>query len=386
MRLVRNLILPQSSVLPAPNAIASPQTRQRLLLLMDHSLDFLEFVSEGGRVQSVSSAITDLAGYLPSDLVGRRFAEFIHPDDRGLAGQSFNQVLATGHAGPVQMRYQRKNGTFRTVQITARNFLADPLIGGILVLTRDVTDQVAAEDALSRANTELHRLSQELMVVQELERAHLARELHDDVQQALAGLRYSMAAAGFAEVPSCVIITWDATVAEIMEKLRRLTLRLRPPALDRLGLQSALEDYVARERTRTATRITIDISSKIGRLATEVELSAFRIIQEALSNSLKHAQATAITIAVLRAEGRLFINVSDNGVGFDVEVKLEHAGRSGRIGLQSMCERAAMTGGSATITSIPGKGTIVHVELPCGPDPLSAPNVPIDPELPVGPA
>ena len=78
---------------------------------MDHSLDVLEFVSKGGRVQSVSSAILALAGYAPAELIGQRYSKFLHPDDVELAHETFRQVLAAGHAGPGQLRYPHRNGS-----------------------------------------------------------------------------------------------------------------------------------------------------------------------------------------------------------------------------------------------------------------------------------
>lgn len=358
-------------------ASVTQKGRQRLLLLVDHSLDFLEFVSERGRVQSVSSAVTALAGYAPSDLVGKRFAELLHPQDVQIAANAFQQVLSQGYAGPVQLRYRHKNGSYRTVQVTARNFLADPVLKGILVLTRDVTAQIEAEAGLRQANTTLHRLTQRLLVAQELERGHLARELHDDVQQALAGLRYSMGASvqkGAGLGLAGLIRSWDATVLDVMELLRRLTLRLRPPALGQAGLKAAVIDYVAREQPHTPCVIEVDVSDVVGRLPPQTELAAFRIIQEALANVIKHARATHVRIRVSRAGGRLLVEIADDGAGFDVHGSLDRADKAGRIGLQSMCERARGVGGLATIASVPGSGTSIVADLPSSEAPATDPE------------
>ena len=336
-------------------------------MLMDHSLDVLEFVSRGGRVQSVSNAIVALAGYAPAELIGQKYAKFLHPDDIKVAHATFRQVLSTGHAGPVQLRYRHRDGSYRTVQITARNCLSDPRFEGILVLTRDITEQVTIEGALLRANRELHRLSQELLVAQDSERRHLARELHDDVQQALAGLRYSMAAArapNSAVLPASMVPTWDAGVAEIMDKLRRLTLHLLPASLDRFGLAVAVEDYVAQERSLTPAVLTAEIAPTVGRFARDAELAAFRIIQEALANAMKHGRARVIRIEVHRDRDTLIITVADDGTGFDVPAAMERAALTSRIGLHSICERATRVGGHASIDSSPGQGTTVHAEIP----------------------
>ena len=336
-------------------------------MLLDHSLDVLEFISRGGRVQSVSSAIQALAGYAPADVIGRKYSQFLHPDDATLAHDTFRKVLAAGHAGPVQLRYRHQNGTYRTVQVTARNCLNDPRFEGILVLTRDITEQVSIEDALLRANRELHRLSQELLVAQDSERRHLARELHDDVQQALAGLRYGMAAAvspGSPAVPAAMVRTWDAGVAEVMDKLRRLTLHLLPAALDRFGLAVAIEDYIAHERALTPVILTVDIADAVGRIPRGSELAAFRIVQEAVANALKHGEPRTVRIGIVRRHEALAISVADDGAGFDVPAAMERAARTSRIGLHSIFERATGVGGHATIESSPGHGTTIRADIP----------------------
>lgn len=352
---------------PPDAALPGSPARQRLLLLVDHSLDVVEVVSEGGTLQSVSSAVTVLAGYQPDELLGRPFTDFVHADDRERARQALADVLALGSAGPVTLRYRCKNGRYRTVEVTARNFLGDPLLDGILVFTRDLTDLVAAEHALTEANDHLHRLSQELLVAQEAERAHLARELHDDILQALAALRYGMGAFDSTKpgaVPTVLVESWDAQVADVMQRLRRVTRQLRPPAIDHLGLKVAVEEHVTRERMLTKIAIRVAMTDTLGRLPKDLELAAFRIIQEALANALRHAGASVVTVSAMRFEHSLIVTVTDNGVGFAVPAALERSGRSGRIGLQSIYERAALLGGRVSIESGLGKGTTVQVDFP----------------------
>ena len=253
------------------------------------------------------------------------------------------------------------------MQITARNRLDDPRFEGLLVLTRDITEQVSIEDALRRANRELHRLSQELLVAQDSERRHLARELHDDVLQALAGLRYSMAATGnpgSPTRPAAMVPTRAAGVAEVMDKLRRLTLHLLPASLDRFGLAVAIEDCVAHERALTSALLTVGVADSVGRIPHGTELAAFRIVQEAVANALKHGNPQTVKINIVRRHPALAITVADDGAGFDVPAAMERAARTSRIGLHSICERATGVGGHATIESSPGHGTTIRVDIP----------------------
>jgi two-component system, NarL family, sensor histidine kinase UhpB len=339
----------------------------RLLLLMDHSLDFIELLGREGVIDGVSSAITLLAGYEPKDLIGRHYEDLIHPDDHALVAGAFAEVLARGHAGPLMLRYRRKDGAWRTIQASARNYLADSAARAIVVLTRDLTDQLNAERLLSEANAELHRLSQELISAQEAERGHLARELHDDVVQILAALSLSMAGkSGVVDgvPPASRVEKWKSMVQDAIEHLRRLVLNLRPPALNEQGLPHALALHVDRARTIAAQELDLDIDANLGRLDPEVEISCFRIIQEALTNAVKHSKAQKIWIAVRRVAGGLCATVRDNGAGFDVAGARDGATRDGSIGLLSMRERATLVGGALEIQSTPGRGTVVRATFP----------------------
>ena len=344
--------------------------QKRLLLLVEDSLDFLEFISAGGRIQSVTKAITALAGYSPSEIVGRRFSDFLHPDDRSCAEDALKVVMRDGNAGPVQLRYCHQTGTYRTVLVTARNFLEDPDINGILLLTRDITDQLEAKADLRLANAELRDLSNQLIISQESERNHLARELHDDVQQILAGLRYSMAASARPDVarPSAYAVgEWDSGIAQVIEHLRRLTLQLRPPDLESRGLGVAVQEYITVERSKTATEIKVDIAVSVGRMPAEVELASFRIIQESLTNALRHGRPAHVCISANRSAVELTVKVVDDGSGFDVAAAGRRAAGGGRVGLMSIRERARSVGGSAVILSTPGGGCDVSASFPIGP-------------------
>ena len=342
------------------------QAQHRLLLLMDHSLDFLEILGRGGQVQGISGAITALTGYTPADLIGRPYSEIIHPEDWLAARAAFASVIETGRAGPVQLRYRHKDQSFRTALVTARNFLNDPQLHGILVLTHDITSQIEAESALLIANAELHRLAGQLITAQEDEGAHLARELHDDVLQMLAGLRFSMsgAAALAGNTPlTTEMASWNTIIADAMSHLRSITMRLRPPSLDSGGVEMALLDHVDRERQRTGVKITVDVGEPVGRLPADIELACFRIAQESLSNAIKHSRASTVHIAMHRDLGMVSVSITDDGEGFDVAAARNRAPRTGCVGLLGMQERAAANGGVIKITSVLNEGTTVRADF-----------------------
>jgi PAS domain S-box-containing protein len=341
--------------------------RRRLLLLMEHSLDFVELLGGEGIIQYVSGAITALAGYNPAELVGRPYRDFIHPDDCAAAATAFAQVLELGRAGPVTLRYRRQDGTWRTVQATARDCLTEPPMHAVVVLTRDITEQVQAEASLAEANLELHRLSQQLILAHDAERHHLARELHDDVQQMVIGLKLSLEAAAQArptKLPASLIESWLRLVRATIEHLDALTLRLRPSNLDDRGLPAALHAHVDLVRSATGKDIDLEIGQNLGRFAADIETACFRIVQEGLANAVRHSGAKHTRIDVRQVDQMLTATISDDGDGFDVAAARERANDSGSIGLFSMRERASLVEGRLDLASTPGTGTQVRAYLP----------------------
>lgn len=350
----------------SPNAPAEKSCR--LLMLMDHSLDFIELLGRKGIIEGVSSAITSLAGYEPKDLIGQQFHDLVHPEDRAAADRALAEVVSLGRTGPVKLRYRSRDGTWRTVIASARNYLTDPATSAIVILTRDVTDQLLAERSLETANEELRRLSLELLGSQEAERAHLARELHDDIGQALAGLGLTMLSAApsaSGAVAGEMVSTWRRQIQEILAHLRALTENLHPLALTKLGLAGAIKAHVERLRLISGINIQLDVSTELGRLAAGVELNCFRIVQEALNNALKHSGARTIWVTVIRIENDLHVKIRDDGGGFDVSAAHDGVVAAGSVGLLSMKERASLTGGQLEIDSEPGHGTCVTGHLPC---------------------
>lgn len=338
----------------------------RLLLHVDHSLDIVELIGRQGAVEGVSSAITALAGYSPGELVGNHYRDLIHPDDRAAAEAAFAEALSRGHAGPLTLRYRCKDGSWRTVQAAARNYLKDPHVGAILVITRDITEQLQVQSMLAEANVRLRGLSQQLTVAREEERARIARELHDDVGQILVGLSLNMAAerdrfrsSGLA----APFEVWTQLVGETLRHLRQAILDLRPPVLDQHGLAGELRSYIDRLRSVLNVEVDLDIDPDLGRFPLDVEMAAFRIIQQALTNAIEHSQARHLFVA-LHVDGQaLRIQVRDDGRGFDPTAATDTSERD-RIGLLSMRERAEQIGGRVDVISAPGSGTEIHVSLP----------------------
>ncbi|HEX8616920.1 MAG TPA: PAS domain-containing protein [Thermoanaerobaculia bacterium] len=251
-----------------------------------------------------------------------------------------------------------------------RRIAAGPLH---LVIDRDADADfvrtIAHEAAVALANAALYetarraeerarQLSRTLLRVQEEEHRLLGRELHDQFGQLLTGLRLTLQRVRPATDGDPHLAEAENLAAEMLQRVRALSLELRPPMLDDAGLVASLAWHA--ERFTTQSGIEVDLRhSDVPRLEGGVEIAAFRIVQEALTNVARHAAAQRVAIRLWRAGERLFIDVEDDGRGFDP------AAVGDTLGLSGMHERAGLLGGELRIASS-SEGTTVSLELPLG--------------------
>jgi PAS domain S-box-containing protein len=229
---------------------------------------------------------------------------------------------------------------------------------------------VAVENALlfeqvQAAGTRLQTLSRRLVEVQETERRSIARELHDEASQSLTSLLFGLRLLdkGLAgnESAAAQIADLKHTTEAVMEDLHRLATDLRPASLEHLGLVRALRQHLARVESTSGIAVRFMARGlEEDRLPNAVEITIFRVVQEALTNVLRHARASRVDVLAERRGDRVIVVVEDDGVGFDPE-RTELGGRLGRVGMR---ERAEALGGTLTVESSPGAGTTVAVEVP----------------------
>jgi signal transduction histidine kinase len=243
---------------------------------------------------------------------------------------------------------------------------------------RDLLMSLAGLVGIAVRNTELlERLQQKEQVlqgllrktltVQEEERRRISRELHDETSQVLSALIMNVdlleSQAPIDESSSARISAVKSLAEEAARNLDRMLFELRPALLDELGLMPALRWYVAQMSDLWGLDIEFE-GAKLGRLPDHIELAAFRIVQEAISNCARHANPTHVRVKVLVAGARLHIDVEDDGVGFDA-VEVAARARTGEaVGLEGMRERAELAGGMFHVDSVPGRGTRVVAEIP----------------------
>ncbi len=231
---------------------------------------------------------------------------------------------------------------------------------------QDVTKLRQADQARKENAAQLQALSRRLLEVQEEERRHLALELHDEVGQLLTGLRLLLTPNGIAQsgAGACKLEQAQAIVDQLLVKVRGLSFDLRPAVLDELGLIPALLELFENYTKQTGVQVRFRHKNVERRFALEVETTAYRTVQEALTNVARHAGAGGgVTVRVWAALDRLSVQIEDHGRGFDTEVVLTMSRSSGLAGMR---ERVMLLNGQLTIDSKPGAGTQITAELPLG--------------------
>jgi len=283
--------------------------------------------------------------------------------------------VGADHLHRVDVRFRTKSGEVRHGTLSVRPIRVDgsdallTLLDDLTALrrTEDQRDRLLESERKARADAEaalnelregharLESLSRRLVDVQEAERRALARELHDEMVQLLASLKQRLeggTARASAEAQSIL--------GDLLERVRNLSMDLRPPTLDELGLLPTLLWHFGRYREETGVRVEFRSRGPAGRFAPEVETAAFRIVQEALTNVARHARVTKVDVSLETRAGGLELRIADRGVGF--EAAASPPGPSG--GLAGMQERARLLGGHVRIESAPGRGTRLVADLP----------------------
>ena len=232
--------------------------------------------------------------------------------------------------------------------------------------TRQLEDSYREIERKEAARGELLR---KVLTVQEEERRRIARELHDETTQSLAGLVMKLEAATATPVEA------NGKIKDMLLDIKNLALRtidnvhkaifdLRPSVLDDLGLLSALRWYAENRLGALGGKVRVEVTGEERKLPPEVEIALFRVVQEAINNIVRHAEAQNIVLGVEFKDSTIVIEVEDDGKGFDVPAVSLRADRVQGLGLLGMKERVALLGGNVDIESRPGRGTHLTIVVP----------------------
>lgn len=288
----------------------------------------------------------------------------VHPEDLSGAVEKWLVVKAISEVYEDEIRLRRADGEYRWFLVRVAPLLDEQ--GNIVKwfgASVDIEDRRRAEKNLEEANRQLKLLSRRRVKVQEEERRHLARELHDEIGQALTAAKINLQAA--MEEPdqakSKRIHETTAILERLLGQVRQISLNLRPSTLDDLGLVPALRSLLDEQGRRASVAVRFSAKNMPENLDPEIQTTCFRIAQEAITNAVRHARATQIRVELSQENGNLRLQIRDNGTGFDAEsAQAQTIG----LGLVGMKERAALVGGRTRIMASRGKGATVDVTLP----------------------
>ena len=257
-----------------------------------------------------------------------------------------------------------RNSLLKGIEVGADDFLSKPAD------RRELTARVRTITRLNRYRTlieqreNIRRMAEHVVAAQEEERQRISRELHDDLGQALT--THLLALRNLQEDLSIPVeVMFERLQAlhdqsyEIFVKIRRLARDLRPPVLDALGLKVSMQTYCTEFTRRTHLPVVFEVDESLPELPDAYNITIYRALQEALTNIVKHAQASQVWVDLSRENNMVNLTVQDNGIGFGEE----KSGSDG-IGLAGLRERITIVGGTLTLSSTPKHGTILSAQLP----------------------
>lgn len=352
------------------------------------------FVNHNDHIVYANPAtLTLLGAQRPEQIIGKSPFEFVHPQYHEVVRDRIRSTLDKGASAPLlEEKYVRLDGTVIDVEV-----VATPLTykdgRAIQVMARDITERKRAETTLACAHAELERQADALRLevnertraeaearrseeqlraltahveqVREEERTWISREIHDELGQLLTGIKLDLSWVG-QRLPDdqdalrAKIRTMGTLIDTTIQSVRRIAGELRPGLLDDLGLMAAIEWQVQQFQSRTGIRTRLTAEPSEIELDREHSTTAFRILQEALTNVARHAQAAAVSINLTADAKQLILKVIDNGKGITSQALADRRA----FGLLGMRERALLMGGQVTISGRPGQGTTVTLVMP----------------------
>lgn len=342
--------------------IALRESEERYRELFENAKDAIYVHDLEGTYLSINRAAEKLSGYPREEIIGHNFKEFVAPEHVRYVRDSFWKKLAQQGETTYEVEVIAKDGRRVPIEVSSRPIYENGVLVGVQGMARDITERKLAQDALQM-------FSRHLIEAQEDERRRIARELHDQIGQILTAVKMNLhTVQQFCQASEAGSYVKDniEAVDEALRLVRDLSVDLRPPILDDLGLATAIRWYVDRYTKRTGLNVdvVIDLPDENERFSRELETACFRIAQEALTNVVRHARATQVLVQITRDRSVLLLTVKDDGVGFDVERLRKRAPRVATLGLISMQERAHAAGGTIEIDSAPANGTEIRFSLP----------------------
>jgi PAS domain S-box-containing protein len=349
------------------------ESEARLAGIIRSSMEAIITVDSAQHVVLFNPMAETLFGWPVEQAIGRPLGDFIPERFRAAHDAHVRRFGVTGVSDRQMGRQRalyalRRDGSEFPIEASISQ-IAEGGVSLYTVMLRDITERVYAEQALRRSREELQQLSDSILATREEEKRRIARELHDDLGQRLSALKMDMTmlAADVSEGRETRGILEDITamngvIDDTVASVRRIASDLRPALLDELGMLTAIEWLANDFSGRYGLPVSVD--GEDADVPEQTAIAMFRIVQEALSNVVRHADATAIRVSLINREGEIELQVRDNGVGWDKGPSANGPRKS--LGLLGIRERVRLLGGTVTVDSQPGNGFCLTVMIPQG--------------------
>lgn len=357
-------------------------SEEQYRMLVENQSDLIVKVDLDGRMLFVSQTYCDLFGKTKEELLGKTFMPLVHEDDREQTTEKMKALFKPPYTCYIEQRAITKYGWRWLAWSDKAELDENGKVVAIIGSGRDITAQKKAEQEIVNANikleellkettkrkTELEKLSNDLVAVEERERKKFSRELHDSLGQILTTLKINLDLTS-KTLTEDILKSHDYIqecrnlVDEAVREVKQISYDLRPSVLDDFGLNAALRLQTSQFQKRVGIPTTLNLEVEDQRFHPTIETVIYRIVQEILTNIVKHSQATQVNIQLFKRDNILVLTVSDNGIGFDTDklnILEEH---EAHFGLRNIQERVEFLGGKLYIDSAMGKGTEISVEI-----------------------
>ena len=342
---------------------ALQQSEARFRTIFEGAATGIAVVDLEGRIQVSTSSLQSMLGYSAEELRGKDINQLTHPMDVDTAKDVYRRLFAgEGDYYQTEMRYVHVDGQVIWVHLIIS------LVRDTNKAPRFVIKMIEDITARKQMEAELAEVQHRLLPSPEQERIRLAQELHDDPMQDLYGILYQLN--DFDEVlkdEKHVRQMRDVhqSLQQVINTLRSICGELRSPTLAPFGLEGAIREHAEQfQEKHPHIKVTLDLIYDGSMLSEDLRLNLFRIYQQAMNNVVRHANATRISVSLVWDEEKLYLEIEDNGRGFDVPARWIGLARQGHLGLVGATERAEIIGGQLKVVSNPGKGTRISVMVP----------------------
>lgn len=323
-----------------------------------------------GKIIEVNREAETAYGWAKEELIGKSITDII-PAERHEFALGLRQLCRSGRElRGVEGQRRRRTGDVIPVLVSVFPLLNESgEITAIATSAQDITARKEAEAKLKRSRERVQEISRRTVEALETDRQSVSKELHDGIGGNLAALRFMLEEAmGMIPEGSPAIDTLAKGVAflsQTIKESKRIAANLRPLTLDDLGIVTTLRGYIHQSSEQfKGIRIESRIDIREDDVAEEQKITLYRILQEALTNVIKHGRADRVRIGLKVDDGTLVLEVQDNGIGFDPQAQLDRKDPLSGLGLKSMRERVEICSGTFAIESAPGRGTSLRVTLP----------------------